>query len=55
MALLDIATTCEIRKDHGRTCKDCIYYGKICERIKHRYDVSKPGELVEELMLKKRR
>lgn len=54
MSLIDIATTCEIRKDHGRTCKDCIYYGKVCERIKHRNNVSKPAELVEDLLKKRR-
>lgn len=40
-----IAEVCEIRE--GRTCKDCIYYGKRCEAIKKYYHVKKPKELLE--------
>lgn len=43
----DIVNICTIRSDNYLPCKDCKYYGKYCERIKHKHKVKKPYYLKE--------
>lgn len=36
---------CNMRQQYFLPCKDCKFYGKYCENIKHKFKVKKPYEL----------
>lgn len=40
-SIRDVVNICTIRSDNYLPCKDCKYYGKYCERIKHKHKVKK--------------
>lgn len=41
-----IIDVCKLREaGKGRSCKDCIYYGKKCEKVKARFSVTSPSLL----------
>ena len=42
----DTSVVCDMRTTHNLPCKDCIYKGRICEAVKHRFKVKKPYELI---------
>lgn len=43
---MEIISVCEVRYDHSKNCKDCVYYGKECEGLKHYFDnVKRPSEI----------
>ena len=38
----DIISVCSIRKAANLACKDCIYHGGACDKIKHKYKIDNP-------------
>lgn len=44
---LDVITICDVRS--GTRCKDCINKGRDCDKIKRKYHVSKPYEVLDRL------
>lgn len=46
-----IREVCQAR--NGERCKDCIYYGKICEQYKRRFNGYKPIDWIDEREMKK--
>ena len=44
---LDVMQICDVRS--GARCKDCINQGKQCDKIKRKYHVSKPYEVLDKL------
>lgn len=47
----EVISVCVARYDASRNCKDCIFYGKPCERVKARNSsgqkVYRPSELAD--------
>lgn len=42
-----IISVCDLRMNNHLPCRNCEYTGKICDRIKHKYIVSKPYEILD--------
>lgn len=38
---------CIVRRDAKKNCHDCIHYGKYCDRVKLKYDVKRPSDLIK--------
>ena len=38
----NVISVCSIRKAANLTCRDCIYYGGACDKIKHKYKIDSP-------------
>lgn len=46
-SIKEIVNICTIRSEYYLPCKDCKFYGRYCERIKHKHKVKKPYYLKE--------
>lgn len=40
-----IITVCNLRKETNRNCRDCIYSGKECDKLKKNKHVERPSDL----------
>ena len=50
----DTSVVCDMRTTYNLPCKDCIYKGRICEVVKHKFKVKKPNELINKEEFKER-
>lgn len=43
----DIISICDMRNTYTLSCRNCKYVGKMCDKVKHTYRVSKPYEILD--------
>ena len=50
----DTSIVCDMRHTYNLPCKDCMYKGKICDMVKHKFSIKKPYELMDKEETKER-
>lgn len=43
----DCSVVCDLRITHTLPCRNCIYKGKVCDAIKHKFKCDRPYELLD--------
>ena len=50
----DISVVCDMRATYNLSCHDCMYKGELCDKMKHKFKVAKPYELIDNNETKER-